>query len=146
MDDLTQIEADRLFSLEKHKVLDEQVEWPMEAKVAIRLVSLDGREEFILDVSTYSIKVSKTTLQNRVHTTAILVRLDVGGPPHRNPDDTEILCPHIHRFREGFNDKWAYPVPNEHFRDLADRVKTLNDFMRYCNITNPPIFNSGRLL
>ena len=143
MDDLTQSEADRLFNLEKRKVLDEEIGWPLGAKVAVQLVSLDGREEFILDVSTYSIKVSKITLQNRVRTTAILARLDIDGPTHRNPDDAVILCPHVHLFREGFNDKWAFPVPSVQFQDLSNRVKTLEDFMRYCNITDPPSFSFG---
>ncbi|MFW9280162.1 DUF6978 family protein [Glaesserella parasuis] len=25
-----------------------------------------------------------------------MVRLDIEGPPHRNPDGEEIICPHIH--------------------------------------------------
>ncbi|KJU85379.1 prophage protein [Candidatus Magnetobacterium bavaricum] len=39
----------------------------------------------------------------------ILLRLCFGGHPHRNPDDTEISSPHLHRYREGYADKWAYP-------------------------------------
>jgi hypothetical protein len=143
MDDLKQTEADRLFNLEKRKASDEEVDWPLGAKVAVQLISLDGREEFILDVSTYSIKVSKITMQNRVRTTAILARLDIDGPTHRNPDDVEIPCPHIHLYREGFNDKWAFPVQGIQFRDLSNRVNTLEDFMRYCNITDPPSFRFG---
>ena len=107
------------------------------------LISDDGRDEFVLDVATFSIKLSKVTLQNRVRTTAILARLDIDGPPHRNPDDVEISSPHIHLFREGFNDKWAFAVPPEHFSDLSDRVKALEDFLRFCNVVAPQLFNFG---
>ncbi len=34
MDDLTQAEADRLFALSKRRVSEEQVDWPLGAKVA----------------------------------------------------------------------------------------------------------------
>ena len=143
MDDLTQVEADRLFALTKCRTSEEQVDWPVGAKVAVLLTSVDGRDEFILDVATSSIKLSKVTLQNRARTTAILARLDIDGRPHRNPDDVEISSPHIHLFREGFNDKWAFAVPAEHFSDLSDRVKILEDFLRFCNVVEPPVFNFG---
>jgi hypothetical protein len=35
----------------------------------------------------------------------VLVRLDLGGAPHRNPFDEEIGVPHLHLYREGFGDK-----------------------------------------
>ena len=143
MDELTQEEADRLLELAKVRTSAEQVEWPTGAKVIVLLKSNDGREEFLLDVATYLIKLSKITLQNRARTTSILVRLDIDGRPHRNPDDVEITSPHIHLFREGYNDKWAYPVPSEKFRDLSDRAKTLEDFFRFCNVVEPPHFRFG---
>jgi len=99
----------------------------------------------MLDIGTSSIKLSKLMFQNRARTTAILVRLEIDGSPHRNPDDTEVPCPHIHLYREGFNDKWAFPVPSEHFRDLTDKYITLEDFMRFCHIVQPPEFVEGLL-
>lgn len=143
-DDLLQQEADELLALEKARLKDDEVPWPaLGAKASVPLVSLDGREEFMLDVTTSSIKLSKLMLQNRARTTAILVRLEIDGAPHRNPDDVELPCPHIHLYREGFNDRWAYPVPPEHFRNLSDRRKTIEDFMRFCHIVKPPVFKDG---
>ena len=69
----------------------------------------------------------------------VLVRLDLGGPPHRNPDGEEIGTPHIHVYREGYGDKWAFPVLGNRFRALADAWTTLEDFFRYCNVTRPPL-------
>ena len=143
-DDLTQLEADELLAMEKRCLKDDEILWPsLGAKASVQLVSANGREEFQLDVATSSIKLSKLMLQHRARTTAMLARLEIDGAPHRNPDDIEVPCPHIHFFREGYNDKWAFPVPPEHFTNLADRTVTVREFMRFCNITVPPIFKGG---
>ncbi len=140
-DDLTQDQADYLFALRKRRTSNEFVHWPAAGgKAVVPLVSEDGREEFALDVTTSAIKLSKLMMQNRARVTAILARLEIDGAPHRNPDDAEVPCPHLHLYREGFNDKWAFPVPTEHFSDLSDRQKTVDDFMRFCSIIEPPEF------
>jgi hypothetical protein len=69
---------------------------------------------------------------------SILARLDFGGPPHRNPDGEEIPCPHLHLYREGYGDKWAVPIPVDRFPNVNDLWLTLQDFMDYCNVIEPP--------
>lgn len=143
-DEITQAEADFLMALDKRPVTDDMVSWPMPGdNVAVDLISLDEREKFVLDVYCGRIKLSKIRFQNRARTTIILVRLEIDGSPHRNPDDVELPCPHIHLYKEGFGDKWAYPVPQEHFSDLSNRETTLQDFMRFCRIVEPPTFSAG---
>ena len=143
-DDISQIEADYLLALNKRRTTDAAVNWPMPGdKVTVDLVSVDEREKFILDIYCGRIKLSKLRLQNRAKITIILARLEIDGAPHRNPDDAEMPCPHIHLYREGYGDKWAYPVPQEHFADLANRERTLQDFMRFCHIIEPPLFQAG---
>ncbi len=44
---------------------------------------------------------------------------------------------------EGFGDKWAFAVPTERFENLGDPWRTLDDFMRFCNIVEPPIIRRG---
>lgn len=145
-DDLSQQEADLLLAMEKRSLVTDDVPWPsLGGKAVVPLSSLDGREEFMLDVTKTSIKLSKLMLQHRARTTVILARLEIDGAPHRNPDDGEMPCPHIHLYREGFGDKWAYPVPSEHFRDLSNHMIAVEDFMRYCHIIQPPRFASGGL-
>ena len=61
------------------------------------------------------------------------LRLDYGGPLHRNPDGEEIPCPHLHIYREGYGDKWAVPIPTQDSPNIHDHWQTLQDFMRYCN-------------
>lgn len=143
-EELTQEQADYLFGLEKKPTNDEAVRWPVGgAKETVLLVSLDGREEFMLDITTSVVKLSKLTIQNRARTVVILARLDIDGAPHRNPDNSEIPCPHIHLYREGYNDKWAYPLPAEHFCNLNNQRQTVADFMRYCSIVETPEFIYG---
>lgn len=143
-DELTQGEADELFGLPKKYTKGDYVDWPAPgAKTSVDLVSLDDREAFLLDVSRASIKLERLVLQNRARVTIVLVRLDIAGAGHRNPDDQEIGCPHIHLYREGFHDKWAFPVPPEHFSDLTDHQQTVSDFMRFCKIVQPPKFVEG---
>lgn len=67
----------------------------------------------------------------------ILARLDIGGPPHRNPDGEEIACPHLHVYREGYGDKWAFPLPDS-FSNHEDAWKTLFEFMDFCNVSTRP--------
>lgn len=138
---LTQAEADSLLAMEKHRVDDTVWSPPLRGgSVTVPLVSVDGRESFHLDLRRGRINLAKNTYQNRARQVFILARLDVGGAPHRNPDDAVIPCPHLHLYREGYNDRWAFPVPPDRFRDPHDTAQTLRDFMDYCNITlRPPM-------
>lgn len=91
-----------------------------------------------MDVWRGRIAVSKVNIQNRARHCIPLVRLDVGGPPHTNPDGVEMPCPHVHLYREGFGDRWAFPLPEGKFHRTHDMLCTLDDFMDYCNITIKP--------
>ena len=138
---LAQSDADALLALEKHKVDNTVHEYPiLGGSLKVPLISRDRREEFLLDVYQNQINLAKGTYQNRARRVVILARLDFGGAPHRNPDDEEIPCPHLHLYREGFGDKWAFPVPPEAFPSIADRWQTLQDFLRYVNVTVQPDF------
>lgn len=141
---LTQAEADALIAMEKCRVSDERVDFPMGGQSAsLPLQSADRREQFLLDLSRGRIDLLKVKMQNRGRQVVVLVRLDLGGAPHRNPDDTEIAAPHLHVYREGYGDKWAIAVPMERFRNVADVWTTLEDFLRYCNVTQPPQIDRG---
>lgn len=141
---LTQAEADALIAMEKRRVTDERVDFPMGGQsVVLPLQSTDRREQFLLDLSRGRIDLLKVKMQNRGRQVVVLVRLDLGGAPHRNPDDTEIAAPHLHVYREGYGDKWAIEVPRERFRNVSDAWTTLEDFLRYCNVTQPPRIERG---
>ena len=142
--DLTQAEADALMALEKRRVDGTEWDYPdLGGRVTVPLVSTDRREPFLLDLRRARIDLSKGTYQNRGRQVAILARLDFGCMPHRNPDGEEIASPHLHLYREGFGDKWAFPVPSDRFANLDDPWLTLEGFMRFCNIVEPPVIRRG---
>ena len=141
---LPQAEADALLALPKQREDLREWDYPvLGGRVSIPLISLDHRERFQLDLSRGRINLTKGTYQNRGRVVVILARLDFGGAPHRNPDGEEIASPHLHVYREGFGDKWAFPVPTDTFTDLADLWRTLQDFMHYCNIVELPVIRKG---
>jgi MoaA/NifB/PqqE/SkfB family radical SAM enzyme len=142
--DISQAEADELIAMEKHRADENEYDFPsLGGAISIPLVSVDKREEFILDLSRGKVELGKVKYQNRARKTLILVRLELAGPLHRNPDGEELPCPHIHRYREGFGDKWAFPVPTEVFCNIDDPWLTLQDFMKYCNVTITPNIRRG---
>jgi len=141
---LIQEVADELFKMEKHRANDEVHDFPyLGGTLQIPLQSVDEKEHFILDVSKHRIDFSKGKYQNRARNAIVLARLDFGGAPHRNPDEQEIGCPHLHLYREGYGDKWAISLPSDDFPNTNDPWQMLQDFMRYVNITVPPDIRKG---
>ncbi len=141
---LTQEDADALLAMEKHRADDTAYEYPsLGGAIRVPLLSPDKREAFFLDVTRSEIKLTKGTYQNRARGVAILARLDFGGAPHRNPDDEEIPCPHLHLYREGYGDRWAMPLPAGRFSNAGDPWLLLLEFMQFVNVTAPPDIRRG---
>lgn len=148
---LTQSEADALIDMEKKRAKEEMYNFPLAGEtLTIPIISADERESFLIDINRGSIRLSKCTYQERRQGIIILVRLDIGGPPHCNPEVANIPlpylkpynretipCPHLHLYVEGFMDKWAIPVPE--FPRTNDICATLDNSFRYCNVTEPPL-------
>lgn len=142
--ELSQQLADLLLRMAKVRV--DEIEWELTAeknRIEIPLLSTDETEKFILDIRRHKISLTKGTLQNRARGCAILARLDYGGPPHRNPDENEIPSPHLHVYREGYGDRWAFPIDSRVFSNTADHWLTLHQFLDYCNVIKPPHFKRG---
>ena len=97
----------------------------------------------LTSVTRAQIKLTKATYQNRARAVITLMRLDLDGPLHRNPDGEEILCPHLHIYREGYGDKWAIPAPPATYPNTLDLFSTFEAFMQQCNITDPPRIQRG---
>lgn len=135
---LTQQEADALLALAKHYVGSESFTFPgLGGALRIPLHSEDNREEFSLDVTRGRIELRKNSFQARARKAVVLARLDIGGAPHRNPDNEELACPHLHLYREGWGDKWAIPLPDT-FNGRLDAWDMLDKFMDYCNVVTKP--------
>lgn len=155
---LTQSEADVLISIQKKKTTDTYYNFPPAGEIlTIPIVSINEMESFLIDVNKKGrIRLTKCTYQERYRKIIILVRLDIDGSPHTNPEVTSIplpyltpyngqtiQCPHLHLYVEGFMDKWAIPAPSDKFPNTGDLFRTLEDFFRYCNIIEPPAIQKG---
>ena len=98
---LTQAEAAALIAMEKHRVTEARSDFPMGGQsLVLALQSADKREQFMLDLRRARIDLRKVKMQNRGRQVVVLVRLDLGGAPHRNPDDVEVPAPHLHIYRD----------------------------------------------
>lgn len=148
---LTNKEVWKLIQFPKYLTSKEPVTLSEGSYHAFELDSTDRENKFILDVNRGRIEL-KYTLQTRANTTVRLARLDVNGP-HRNPKEDYHVEPddpfyevheqcigkvfrneaHIHIYREGFGDRWAYPV--EELFDNTDVFKsTFYKFLKFCNV------------
>lgn len=141
---LTQAEADALFALEKRRIDETIWTFPgLAASLSIPLASTDGRENFTLDLRRGRIDLGKGTYQNRGRQVIVLARLDFGGQPHRNPDGAEIGSPHLHLYREGYGDKWAFQLPPQLAAEANHPWRLFEAFLKFCNVVEAPTFERG---
>jgi len=128
--------------MEKIRINDDAVAFPdLGGRIEVPLASRDHRESFCLDVNRKRIALT-TGYQTRGRQTIVLARLDFAAP-HRNPDGVEIGVPHLHLYREGFGDRWAYPIPEGMLSAPNNACQVLNDFMAYCRIVEAPDIRFG---
>lgn len=142
---LTQVEADILIAMQKTFSELVTITLPAGTDQTHELIGADKKERFLLDLSRGTIRLSKVKFQTRGKIAIVLVRLDVDGSPHSNPDGSYIGRTHIHLYREGFDDKWAYPIDPAIFTSPTDINETFRSFCGYCNIIELPSFQEDLL-
>lgn len=142
---LTQAEADALMSMQKQFSYPVAISLPPGSDQTHELVGSDPKERFLLDLSRGTIRLSKVKFQTRGRSIIVLIRLDLDGSPHTNPDGSQVGRSHIHLYREGFDDKWAYSINPTTFSNLNDIEETFKRFCVYCNIIGVPSFQEGLL-
>lgn len=100
-------------------------------------------ERFLLDVRRGRKRIVQVTLQERYQGNEILVRVDYDGPPHMNPDGTIIETPHVHLYRAGYNDRWAFPLPPELIGESGSAEQILHSFLAFCGVDPIPPIHGG---
>lgn len=112
------------------------------------VVAKESKERFVIDVNRKgTINVKKATFQTRYQKSIVLLRLDIEGSPHRNPNEEVIPCPHIHVYKEGYGASWAYPLEKEIITDTSDLLQVLIDFLKYNNVNKvPPIYQQSLII
>jgi hypothetical protein len=131
---LTQAEANDYIAERKRFAADTIVPIPPGVRNVYDLTGSDSGTAYLLDVHRGTIKLARVMFQNRVRTAVVLVRVDVNGAPHTNPDEQRLAGSHIHVYREGYEDKWAAPLDPAVFTDNTDIAQVLKDFCAFCNI------------
>jgi hypothetical protein len=117
---LTQSEADALIAMVKTFADTAAISIPPGIDDARGLICVDPNERFLLDIWRSTFRLSKLRYQTRGPQIIVLVRLDIDGTPHTNPDGEGLTGTHLHLYREGYDDKWAQPIDARLFPDLAD--------------------------
>ncbi len=135
---LTQAEADALIAMQKRFITPRPISLPPGVDETHELIGEDKRERFLLDLWRGTMRLSKYKMQTRGRIIVVLVRLDINGAPHTNPDGQILDGTHLHIYREGFDDRWASPIDPELFRDVEDTGIAFKDFCRFCNIEEIP--------
>lgn len=135
---LSQAEIDYLLNVLKEMNGRKDIPFPGPSEYeTIDLISWDKREKFVVDINRKGkIKLTKCTFQNRHQAGTILLRLEIDGRPHTNPDGEVIPCPHIHIAKESYGMAWAYPIPKEIFTNVDDLILTLIQFLEYCKVND----------
>ena len=104
------------------------------------LRAVGSSEQFKLDFHRGRLEM-RYTYNLRRNQTVVLFRYDQGGI-HTNPDGEKFDGPHVHIYREGYDDKFAYPVSQIGVL-LTDSIsEVLAKFVTYCNIINVPTIQS----
>jgi hypothetical protein len=142
---LTQAEANALIAMQKNFSSPAMISLPAGSDQTHELVGSDERERFLLDLYRGTIRLSKVKFQTRGRSVIVLVRLDLDGSPHTNPDGSHVGRTHLHLYREGFDDKWAYTIDPNFFSSPQDVEGTFKRFCEYCNIIGVPNFQEGLL-
>lgn len=146
MSELSQIEADHLITMTKRVETDAPKEFPVQnQRVTYSLISENGTERFLLDINrvgTFRVKIS---YQNRYKSSIILVRLDVNGRPHINPDGERISGNHVHLYREGYGTRFAYPAAQivDPPANQDDPHEWLYSFADYIHVVDMPTLTSA---
>ena len=137
---ITHAEFDYLIKLDKRFVeTDELVLGPAPLRWERNVIAIKTKDAFILDFSRGSFELSKYTYNKRYRQTIVLLRYDAQGR-HTNPDGTTFDGPHVHIHKEGFDDKFAYPVTDIGINKIDGMEVVLKKFLTYCNVKSiPPI-------
>ena len=136
---LTQVEYD--FIMSQEKVFDDldstihlgpaPIQWVKQINATI------NKEIFLLDFYRGSFELAKYTINKRYRQTIVLLRYDNGGR-HTNPDGLKFEGSHIHLYKEGYNDKFAFPISEIGLVETDSMEVVFNKIMHFCNIKRIP--------
>ena len=138
---LKQQDFERLLKLPKKFLTTDKLEISIAPSSWTRkVISIDNEYEFLLDFYRGRYDLTRFTINKRYKTNIVLLRFDSGGT-HKNPDGKIIRGAHIHLYKEGYEDKFAYPVSD--FGILESDIgieKVFTKLLNFCNFVEMPDF------
>lgn len=134
---LTDNEVNELLRLKKH-FINLPISMPLEnSKKSYRLTDDSNKERFELNIERKKIEITiNKTKINHSYNNEPIIRIEIGAPPHTNPDFTIVGRNHIHIYKEGYAMRWAYNI-EDFFPDLIENSSfdlIFEKFCVYCNI------------
>lgn len=111
----SQLEIDLLLKMSKKLKSNHTILFPYAGEeVKLDVESKTTNDKFIIDINRKGqINISRCTYQTRYQKSIVLLRKDIKGSPHTNPNGDHVPCPHIHMYKEGFESRWAFPLDKE---------------------------------
>lgn len=137
---ITQTEFD--FLIKQDKVFDDLTLpiqlGPAPIQWTRKLNAIATKESFLFDFYRGSFELSKYTINKRYKQTVILLRYDNGGR-HTNPDGSTFEAAHVHLYREGYNDKFAFEVSEIGVNILDSMNIVFTKILHFCNVKKSPV-------
>ena len=132
--ELTQAQADALLRvgkifLDKSSIV---VNRPFNFRRDLQSVA-NQEDKFYLNVSQTSIEFSKYSTTTRFFSIPLARACISEDAIHENPDGEMIRGPHIHIYKEGYNDCFAEPLEKHGFT-TTEIANFLDEFLKYCFI------------
>lgn len=138
---LTQAEFDYIIGLEKSfKENEDIVVGPPPLKWSREIISNSTKDFFTLDFYRGSIEIRKYTYNKRFRNAIVLLRYDAMGR-HTNPpeaDGASFDGAHVHLYREGFDDRWAFPVTQIGLSGTETIDEVLTGVLQFCHVISVP--------
>lgn len=129
--------------------------FPLPGKhLAIPIVSLDGNNNFTVNIYRAIIKRQKIQTAELYERNIPLLRMCFGGKPHSNPEEdapmerfrrfegADLGENHLHYYVEKWGTVWGVPLVI-HFDDSYPLSKLANYFMEICNVIEKPVVTGG---
>ena len=137
MSELSQEKANNLIAMDKF-FNGAKMNLPQVGETAkIELSDSSKSHTFYFDIDRRGRIELKSKFQNRYETNEVLVRLDINGPQHINPDGSKVGRNHIHIYKEGYADRWAYDTDKFGFGVYNSFQEYFFKFCEYCHIQIP---------
>ena len=137
---MTQEEADLLLAMDKRFTEPDTLELGPE-KWTRELTAVNMRERFLFDYYRGRIVLAKYRYQMRHGATEVLLRY-CSHTQHTNPPNPHFTGsfdgPHVHLYREGYDDKIAFPVSVVGVTDTSDLIVVMRAILVFCHVVSTP--------